>query len=479
MDAYTGGLMSDASRLVYHRRLDGQESFFDKSHEKGQFFPSVVLLKCKLELTEKHMYKALDMVRQRHTSLRACIVAVEDGDDIIKYFQDMPNGEALDLETVSEGVDDWGKVISRELKTPPNSSQGPLWRCKLLQGYWEDVQKSETRFYKTGFVLTAHHAIMDGRSLWIFSSQVINNLNKIIDGENKDVFESLPFPPVYEDLISEPCESKLDAVNTTVSQVKEASQKQSPNEYSVNSNTTIETQICPFIIDKDLTSRLVQKAKEHGIAVTGVLTAAAAVALTSVLQDDAVDVVRFTVMTSLRRHFKGKWTDEFIANYISFLMISAKITSESTGPQGFWEIARGIHEDIHSNLRTREDLRVRKKPSKNWPALEIRKTSSTALESKSFEESSQKSLDTNMTTNDALAFIISNIGQQECTQGSVVNIDSCYSTTARPINAPFNHNLVTFNGKMFWSLAYCTDMVPSDIVKKYAKEIQTILGTVC
>ena len=172
---------------------------------------------------------------------------IEDYNNL-EYFENVDN-------TIN-----WPNMAERELKTPFDFINGPLWRMKVIKIY-DNPTKS---FDNYAMIFTLSHAISDGRNSFSIIIQYLNILDKLLKGitvDKKDLVEipsNLSWEKMVEDMKSrskiKSCKNDFDCLNSVTHRI--------PSGIGNVSNGT-NGRINHFIIDKKDLERLMQKMKSN------------------------------------------------------------------------------------------------------------------------------------------------------------------------------------------------------------------------
>lgn len=93
----------------------------------------------------------------------------------------------------------WTDLIEKELKTPFDYINGPLWRIKVLKM----KQENDVDFIKYVFVLSTGHAISDGKNGYSIGVQFFDILIDVLENKLSDVIVQIPSEFTCDHLIKE------------------------------------------------------------------------------------------------------------------------------------------------------------------------------------------------------------------------------------------------------------------------------------
>ena len=212
--------------------------------------------------------KALDQMQQRHPNFAASILLDEFGQP---YLQPMP-AATIPLRIVAGGVLE--QEIGRELATPIDAEEAPLVRAVLLHQADRAI-----------FILVAHHAIADGRSLVFAIRDTLHALTgKMLDpppriGSLDAWFAALPERHAGADLPSA----------LTV------------QPFTFRARDQAAPRVRQFRLTADATERLRRRCREEGATIQCALAAAAAEAVRQLSAPLCLATIRVSSPIDFRR----------------------------------------------------------------------------------------------------------------------------------------------------------------------------------
>ncbi|GAA4323873.1 condensation domain-containing protein [Mucilaginibacter gynuensis] len=183
--------------------------------------------------------QAIDMVQLRHPNLSVKIVIDQFSRPVLEHVDDM----TIPLRVLNVKDDyRWEQEVEKELATRFNTAEGPLLRAVL-------IQKPET----TILVLAAHHAVADGTSI----SYLFRDILTAVTGR-----ELQPMAPQQsnDETLGLPEDLAIAGSDKTASLQNEF-KKVAPKVSSIRLN-------------KEISRRLIEKAREEGTTVHGAICAA-------------------------------------------------------------------------------------------------------------------------------------------------------------------------------------------------------------
>lgn len=248
---------------------------------------------------------AFDAVQRRHPLLRVRVPATVDG---WPYFETV-NDQPIPLRFATEAVWDAGGIapdwlddaLARELDEPIDADVAPLARAVIASCRDKSV-----------VILSGAHVIVDGLSL----SYCMGDLLKSLNGEHLDV---LPFPPSLDQLLDEASATP----HAKVSLDPVCFPRDPPGG------------VCHLKLPRELTGRLVQRARDEGTSMHSTLCCALLVVGRSVLPKWCYEPVRIFSGVDMRQQFG-------IAGDCGIFVTNAMATLEPSLEGSFWEMARGI-----------------------------------------------------------------------------------------------------------------------------------------
>ncbi len=161
---------------------------FEKLYPNSAAYHYTIVCDLDGDLDVVHFGNAVQMLMQRHETLRSCIIDfwgkpyLAPISDNIFPFLIIPcqNAERLAPEALPNTLEgtEWEEFVD----LPFNLNQGPLWRCALLQF-------ANNRFQ---FVFVAHHIIVDASSRHILLDDISKFYNAFLDQQSLQLPEIPP-----------------------------------------------------------------------------------------------------------------------------------------------------------------------------------------------------------------------------------------------------------------------------------------------
>ncbi|WP_407273623.1 condensation domain-containing protein [Dickeya ananatis] len=251
---------------------------------------------------------ALKKVQSRHPLINSRIDATSD--NRLYFFHDRTVEISLRVSRLNK-ISSIENEIKREFSAPIWTGDMALLKATLL--YSEEC---------CVIIMTAHHAIADGRSLAHF----IHDLLETLAGKN---LPELPLLPPIEDLC------KLD--EESVGNIKTPDFSEEPVPYTERSLANL--QIFRQRLSPELSGRIRQRAKKENTTVHGALSAAFTLAL---YQSSAWHgrPVRICTPIDARKYSASDYS-------LSFQALFPTYSYDASNAEDFWSIARKVTEDLN------------------------------------------------------------------------------------------------------------------------------------
>lgn len=144
-------------------------------------------------VTRSSLHLAARALFQKYQSLR-CVIR-DDGEH--SYFVEHADIERVEVRHVSVAErDGWRggveKAYNDELNTPLDPAVA-LWRLLLITGPRHD---------DAAVVLTSHHSIMDGGSMYVLADELLNHVDCVMSGGTIADDVRVPLPPPVDDYLA-------------------------------------------------------------------------------------------------------------------------------------------------------------------------------------------------------------------------------------------------------------------------------------
>ena len=206
--------------------------------------------------------------------------------------------------------------------------------------------------------------------------------------------------------------------------------------------------------------------KEHKTTVQGAVQTAAGVAMVTMLEAEEYEVGS-NVTVNIRPFLKTKLPDDYAGAYFLVLQFKSLVVS-SPDADKFWGMARQASDDIHARLNKKEHIKM-------WP------TQKCLLPV--FIDGFRKANDDRSGRRFEQLVVFTNLGYAKFLDGSPdddVILRARFGCSAEhQCGTIFGNNIATFNGKLFWTVVYFSNIVNDSTAKKYADLVKgTILETI-
>ncbi|MEM1434583.1 MAG: condensation domain-containing protein [Pseudomonadota bacterium] len=230
------------------------------------------------------------------------------------------------------------EVFNEELNTPYNMAEDAVVRIHLLRA---PAQGGE-------IILTCPHSACDGRSLFTFCTQLLDDYEALVRG----AAEPLAAPteklnPSVEDMLPE-------ALNARGAQlVADLTEKESklptilpwPSERGT-STAPMETRLIKFDVDAEQVSRMRDNARANGTTMHGVLGAAANLAADAVIAPTPDAHIGLTTTIDLRGALAGEIPTEDLGIYAATL----STRHPDVKAHGRWDLARDVKQQVTEGM---------------------------------------------------------------------------------------------------------------------------------
>lgn len=294
------------------RVLDVVETFWETFNELGNvIILNPIIVKSSFPIKLEMVKDAAQKMTQRHQSLRVRIVSKmtnNEGKKTLKrYFIDLCDSaeviirEEFQSKSVNqisgfEGEPVWENMLIKEQNEFFENENSPLWRIRMMSlGKIEDT-------YKTCFVGSFHHAIMDGLSRQYFWTELLglcalsNEFPEIAIPKNRPT--NLPksvckyFPSSLKVRILKPFYSwRATATHGVCLYRKLVAPFENPCSLEISRDLYADfkkyprTSILPIKISKEILKKLMSKCKERKIQLNGAIEAVSALGLMGLIYE--------------------------------------------------------------------------------------------------------------------------------------------------------------------------------------------------
>ena len=314
-------------------------------------------------ITSEMLRASFTRIALRHPMMRMRFRRSHGGELHFEILDDV----IINLEERTES--DWVSVWEENVTVSLGHDDQPLWFLQHLPEAKPDYTTDQYRHQCT-FLLTYHHACVDGMSGCILINELLNDLESVIKGEIKsDNITSLPFPPPLETVIdnylstsdqimmkiltfcSRHCpkfflkmaklgQSSLFRRHSSVQALLQREQK------VITCKTT--SSVVPVTLSKQQTKALFTECKQQKVSPLAALAAAYFVCLDKHATIRDKDVT-FAITSNLRKYGEEKYPDinTYFSCFTAMSPMQMKIPSTN---KSLWDVAKEYQRVIHSDL---------------------------------------------------------------------------------------------------------------------------------
>jgi NRPS condensation-like uncharacterized protein len=440
---------------------------------------NVMILESLGKICAADVRKALEMLMKRYQTLR--MRYVNGSERSVKYFVEMENA-LVDFMQLDNS--DWVPVLEKELKTLFHSSNGPLWRVRMLESREEDG------IHRVPLVFSFHHGLLDGISIMKVYKEFLGFMDAIAAGD-EPTFECIPLSPSLDTCLGiKPWGRVVLSIASLGIRLllrtrfrPDRSPKMISNFLAAcrPSEPDHTTTVHPIAFSAEETRRILAKSKEMGVTVHGTCTASAAVAFQKLLLNHGAikegEECRIPsgFNVSLRRLAKVPIPEESLGVCISFGSLPITVARNLEAANSFWDTAKQTVLDIKKSIDNGSPL-FGIKMTQMLPYL--------------FSDDNAELLEAREPFN---AFNISNRGnftfaasgrlegKHASERPARYKLGETYWATAEHQGTMhlFVHNIATVNGKMSWSLVNYKHLVDREVAEEYAGLIKETITRAC
>lgn len=468
------------------RPLGFLEDALRRFHDENGFLilANALVLRTKKPLQESVVKKALELLAERHPMLRMCIRKNNDCD----YCFQKRHNVLVDLRQLD--TSNWRNVMEENLLEKFDVENGPLWRLTFLPNARYETETgsdvNDPSFpHECICIFCFHHSIIDGTSYSRLFAEFVHHLNKLNKNEEPKVTTMPMLPPcdVYVDEIIQikwyHIAMKLAVkllcfipglpkfIKIAMGEKENAFSRKNGMEIQRNPQIQPRTKIIPIEFTKEETTTFLRRCKEWKTTVQGAVQTAASVAMVDMMEEREFEV-KATVTVNSRPFFKTKVPNEYVGPYFCVLSCRNKILS-SPNPEQFWKTAKVTSEDIHARLKLNKHLEGMKMFFIMRPV---------------FTQMSREGESDRGGRGRTSLLVFTNLGYCKFLDGTPdddVILRARYGCSAehQQGSAIFGNNLVSFNGKLFWTVVYYSNFVSDATAQKYADLVkETILNAI-
>lgn len=459
------------------RRLGVFESMIDDLHGYGGSLQSIVLLlKSKVPLPSNVVREVLELLPKKHSILRMRVkeITVKGKGKPLKCFIEMEEPFNVDFYVKSKQARTWESSFEKELLTPFQASDGPLWRVRMLR---EEFDATEG-WYSNTLLFTAHQLIADDSSLLKLCDDFLDFLNTKHNNNCSqscdENISTIPLRPSLSELLKHhitlpQLDKLLLALKPIFTRLLYKIVGKPRNQFTAvipptslrDPSTLKKTCILPRNLPKNAISQLAKKCKENKCTVHGAFIAATSIAMATMLQNGKLRIP-MTIPLSFNVNARQECNPPITSDELGCLSLDCEFKMSVPVLQDmhedFWKfaqkcthqvrqaVAHGGHHSFLKRLHTLDIDFSRKfyKASKN-------KKTAGRLDS---------------------LFNISNLGRHTFGKEIDTKAYECsgvhFAGAGHNFGPVFGNNIVTVNGELSWSIVYYGNVVTQDVACQFA-----------
>ncbi|XP_070553593.1 uncharacterized protein [Ptychodera flava] len=427
-------------------------------------------------LTLNLLEEAAKVLQRRHPQFQVRVLEDEDAHGQSYYFVPMED-LMVDVDVVT--ADCWEDVHAMETKTLFDFSRGPLWRLRLLS--CKDQEASEDGVYKNIIATTFSHAIVDGNCIMRVLNELMDILSALSKGEDVDMTCYPRLPPI-EGLFNigefawwEKIIYKILFKLYFLRSKRNPYLERFPTEMSKNPSVVQETRALSIDFTAEEVTKLREICRQHGATVNGATTAAASIAGCKIMQGGKLSrsqTIHTGLPVNMRRYSNPPPDpDKSVGLYCSVMEQDIKVPKNSDSRAEFWKLAanctKGTRKMCRNGCKAGREFVEFAAFLKNGLKLSVLDVLASELADKKNAGRSRE------------LFLMSNLGDLSYFKKDkprefelVKRVCACGGFKSEPV---FGHYIATIHGKMFWSLAYHTNVCTKDQAQEYADAIAEVL----
>ena len=460
------------------RRLGIFESMVDDLHSCGGSLLTIVLsLKSKVPLQPTVVREVLELLPKKHSILRMRVkeITVKGKEKPLKCLIEMEEPSTVDFYVKNKQARHWESSFEKELLSPFQASDGPLWRVRMLK------EESETTegWYSNTLLFTAHQLIADDTSLLKLCDDFLSllntrhNNNYLSRSDESLKLISLPLQASLSDLLKRHITmSQLDrlllALKPVLTRLLYKIVGKPRNQFTAvipptslcDPSTLKKTCILPRNLPKEAITRLVMNCKENKCTLHGAFIAATSIAMATMLQNGELRIpvtIPLSFNVNVRLECSPPITGDDLGCFSLDCKLKMPVPVLKEMREDFWKFAQECTKQVrqavaqcrhHSSLKLLHNLdvdlaRKLQKASKN------KKTAGRL---------------------DPL-FNVSNLGRftfGKEVETKVYESRGVYFASAGHNFGPvFGNNIVTINDELSWSFVYYNNVVTRDVACQF------------
>lgn len=466
------------------RRLGKFETMIDDLHEYGGSLQTVVLLlKSKVSLQPTVVRQALERLPKKHTILRMRVreVPVHSRTKAVKCFIEMDEPDAIDFYINSKQARNWESSCEKELSTPFQTSDGPLWRARLFKEEYDTGEE----LYNNTLLFTVHHLIADDTALLNLCRDFLDFLNMENGRIDNDIMTtSVPLCPPISDLLKHHITlTQLDKVLLSLKPIftrllykivgKPRNQFTAVIPPTSLCDPTIlrKTCILPKNIPKCSISELVEKCKENKCTVHGMFTAAASVAIATMLQNGELRIpvcIPLSFSVNVRQECQPPISSQDLGCFTLDCGLKIPVPVLQDVHEHFWKFAQKCTHQVRQAVAS----------GKHHSCLKELHTLDIDFAQTMYKISKNKKTAGRL---DSLCHV-SNLGRQTFGKEGERKAYECngvyFAGAGHNFGPVFSNNLVTIGEELYWSIVYYSNVVTQDVATEYAELVFKTLKAV-
>jgi len=333
---------------VAKRRFVLAEKYLAAANECGMLIGGIAILVNK-KIEASVLQQAVTLLQHRYPSLS--YRCVRDPDGQLAAFAEMDHPPSSDAVQVVSGVT-WQDYLLRDALLPLDLEKGPLWRIALLPD-------------TNHIVLTGSHVIIDGRSALCLTNTLLKIYTLLSNGESTEVimkkYSRLPHDRVRADLESWHRIRVFDYARGMYSLISRSFRPIKSSLLPLQKTShDMQPMLQPMVFDKQLVDALLQKCRENKTTITGLMSAACAVAAAKVsaATNEGLSKAherRIVLATHSDTSYLSETpSEDRTGNLTESHNVPARVSRDLYGPcdsssfqKAFWSLASGAQQQLH------------------------------------------------------------------------------------------------------------------------------------
>jgi len=296
----------------------------------------VTMLEVEGPLEEEPLRRGLDALQRRNPLLGVRILG--EGRDLWFCREEVPE---IPLRIVEGSPEGWCRHADRELNTALPVHTGPPARCTVLRHGGS----------RHTILFTLLHAVGDGRAAFVLLRDLLGSLAGIPGGASREEDRGLP-PALFDRL-----PVRVKGLRGSLRLGKMAGREflgylregGIPRRLPLDSRPPHFlrwTRIVPIRMDREVTGRLVERAKREDASVHSALCAAGLLAVSGVMARGRSRVLSCTSAVNMRDRVDPAIGDE-VGLYVSVLWVGLRVVPGMP----FWEVARAVRKKLAGRIQ--------------------------------------------------------------------------------------------------------------------------------